>query len=108
MTPPSRLAVAVGLAAALAVAQAQTAAPPTRGQLLYTTHCIECHNTQMHWRDQRQAVDWPSLKAQVRQWQARAFLNWSEADIVEVARHLNSTIYRFAQTGDQVGQARGR
>ena len=27
-------------------------------------------------------------------------LNWSEADIVEVARYLNESIYRFAQTPD--------
>jgi mono/diheme cytochrome c family protein len=22
-----------------------------RGERLYTTHCIACHSTQMHWRD---------------------------------------------------------
>jgi mono/diheme cytochrome c family protein len=78
--------------------------PPTRGQLLYSTHCIACHNSQMHWRDEKLATDWASLKAQVRRWQARASLGWSEADIVEVARHLNDTIYLYRQTSDVVGQ----
>lgn len=80
-----------------AAAQAQEAPPPTRGQLLYSTHCIECHNTQMHWRSHKQARDWDSLKAQVRRWQATANLGWSESDITDVARHLNDTIYRFAE-----------
>jgi hypothetical protein len=97
------------LAAALpATALAQAAAPaasPTRGELLYTTHCVGCHNTQMHWRDNRRAADWPSLKAWVRHWQAQEKLQWSEADIVDVARHLNDRIYRFPQTEDRTGRA---
>jgi hypothetical protein len=75
-------------------AQAQSA-EPSRGRLLYETHCIGCHNSQMHWRDQRLARDWPGLLAQVRGWQARANLGWSDGDITEVARHLNDAIYRF-------------
>ncbi|WP_236589641.1 c-type cytochrome [Ramlibacter aurantiacus] len=68
---------------------------PSRGELLYDNHCIECHSTQMHWRDQRLATDWSSLKAQVRRWQATAHLGWSEEDIDAVTRHLNETIYRY-------------
>ena len=70
---------------------------PTRGRLLYETHCIACHNTQMHWRDQRIVTDWDGLVVQVRRWQERAKLQWSEADVLEVARHLNATIYRLPQ-----------
>jgi cytochrome c553 len=72
-------------------AQAQT-----RGELLYVTHCVACHNEQMHWRDKKQVVDWPSLKAQVQLWQATALLNWTEDDVQQVARHLNDTYYRLA------------
>ena len=67
----------------------------SRGELLYSTHCISCHNQQMHWRDQRAATDWSSLQVQVRRWQSAASLGWAEADILEVARFLNATIYRF-------------
>lgn len=68
---------------------------PTRGQLLYATHCIACHNSQMHWRDARVVRDWPGLVTQVRLWQERGKLQWNDADIIEVARHLNDTIYRL-------------
>lgn len=74
---------------------AQTAAPATRGQLLYENHCVECHTAQMHWRDQRLARDWLTLKAQVWRWQSAASLAWSPTDVDEVARYLNDTIYRF-------------
>jgi mono/diheme cytochrome c family protein len=80
-----------------ASAQAQGASPG-RGQLLYANHCVECHTTQMHWREQRLARDWGTLKAQVRRFQGVARLQWSEEDIDAVARHLNDTIYRFPQT----------
>ena len=79
------------------LALAVSAQAESRGELLYATHCIACHTTQMHWRDQRVATDWSRLKAEVRRWQGTAALNWSEADIVEVARYLNESIYRFAQ-----------
>ena len=66
-------------AMASVAAAAQSTPAPSRGQLLYTTHCVACHNSQMHWRDKRQAADWPGLKVQVRQWQASIGLQWSEA-----------------------------
>jgi cytochrome c5 len=91
---PARLALLLVLCAGTG-AWAQAPESPTRGRLLYETHCIACHNTQVHWRDQRLAQDWAGLVTQVRAWQARATLGWSDADVVEVARHLNDTIYRF-------------
>jgi mono/diheme cytochrome c family protein len=94
--------------AALPPVLAQAGTEPSRGQLLYDTHCVACHDTQVHWRDARAVTDWRSLKAQVRRWQARALLDWSEADIVQVTRYLNDRIYRFAQTDDLVGLARGQ
>lgn len=111
MTPPltrnPRTAVlsALGLALALTVAAspdalAQTAAPavPSRGELLYTTHCIACHTSQMHWRDKRVATDFPGVLAQVMTWQSRAQLNWTPEDIVEVARFVNDRYYRYPRT----------
>jgi cytochrome c1 len=99
-----RVLLAALLGAALP-ASAQDAGQPARGRLLYETHCIACHNSQMHWRDQRLARDWPGLVAQVRDWQARATLFWGDADIVEVARHLNDTIYRFERPLAMLGRA---
>lgn len=99
----SLLLATLACASAPALSQAAT---PTRGQLLYATHCIECHTAQVHWRDEKRARDWDSLKAQVRRWQGAASLGWRDADIVEVARHLNDSIYHYPQTSDRLSQAR--
>ncbi|MFB2351610.1 hypothetical protein, partial [Priestia megaterium] len=76
-------ALFAALSACSLLSHAQGPSAPTRGELLYTTHCISCHTTQMHWRDGRRAVDWETLKGQVRRWQGNAGLQWADADIVE-------------------------
>jgi hypothetical protein len=86
---------------------APSAMAQSRGELLYTTHCIACHTTEMHWRDRRAASNWPSLRDQVRRWQEAASLAWTDSEILDVARYLNETIYRFEQTADRVS-ASGR
>ena len=81
-----------------ALAIALPARAESRGELLYSTHCIACHTSQMHWRDKKLATDWDSLKAQVQRWQSGALLGWSEQDVLEVTRYLNDTFYRFPQS----------
>lgn len=91
------------VAAAVVVAGMVAVGPAlaqSRGELLYTTHCISCHSTEMHWRDKRAATDWASLTHQVRRWQGAASLGWTDDDIAEVARHLNDHIYHFAPPAD--------
>lgn len=96
---PLFLILHAALLAGAAASQAQTVSPPTRGQLLYENHCSACHDQQVHWRQNRLARDWSSLREQVRRWQATAKLGWSKEEIEQVARHLNDTIYRFPNTG---------
>ena len=84
---------------------APSAMAQSRGELLYTTHCIACHTTQMHWRDKRVANNWPALKAQVRRWQDAASLGWGDGDILDVSRYLNESIYHFEQTADPVSSS---
>ena len=100
-----RFMVFAVLAGSGAFSHSQVTPAQTRGGLLYTTHCVACHTTQMHWRNDRQAVDWDSLKAQVRRWQGNAGLQWGESDITEVSRYLNETIYRYPTPADRVGLA---
>ena len=86
------------LAAGLLVGTLALAPPAnaqSRGELLYSTHCIACHTSKMHWRDNRQATDWNSLQTQVRRWQGTAMLQWNDADIRAVTGYLNQTYYRF-------------
>jgi mono/diheme cytochrome c family protein len=85
---------------------APSAMAQSRGELLYTTHCISCHTTEMHWRDKRSASNWPALKAQVRRWQDAASLAWGDSDILDVSRYLNESIYHFEQTADPVSSSR--
>ena len=93
---PGGLLFAVG-ALSCTVALADPPPSPSRGELLYSTHCIACHTTQVHWRDKKQATDWDSLEKQVRRWQAAGMLQWNEDDINEVTRHLNDSYYHFTQ-----------
>lgn len=90
-----------GLLLASAPAEGQRVARSS-GELLYSTHCIECHSAQMHWRAKRLARDWDTLRAQVRRWQGEARLGWSEEEIDAVASYLNEAIYQFPRA-----QARG-
>jgi hypothetical protein len=77
------------------LAGAQTRNPPTRGELLYATHCVGCHDAQIHWRARKRATDWPSLKFEVDRWQRASSLNWLEQDVTDVASYLNSRYYHF-------------
>ena len=55
----------------------------------------------MHCLDTRQAKGWESLEENVRRWQAAAKLQWSQADLEEVAQHLNDTIYCYRPPTDR-------
>lgn len=78
---------------------------PSRGALLYDTHCIECHTAQVHWRDRQQARDWATLKAEVLRWQAAAHLGWTDAEVEAVTDYLNDTVYHFAAPQEQAREA---
>lgn len=79
----------------LAALVSASAIAQSRGELLYTTHCVACHTTQVHWRERRLATDWASLQAQVVRWQAAGSLNWSDEDVLAVTQHLNERFYGF-------------
>lgn len=98
MTPHSKVRRpgAVVIAALLgALVSAPAAQAQSRGELLYSTHCITCHATDVHWREKKMATSWASLTFQVRRWQEASGLGWSESDIQDVARYLNESIYRY-------------
>ena len=99
----NQLTAFVALAGSCAFSHSQVTPAQTRGALLYTTHRISCHTTQVHWRNNKLASDGDSLKVQVPRWQGNAGLQWGEADIDEVSRYLNETIYRYPTQADRVG-----
>jgi len=98
------LLLAALLAAAVPLFAQAPAQPVSRGELLYQTHCVACHATQIHWRARSLVTDWASLSAQVRRWQGNAGLGWTDEDIDAVVRYLNATIYRLPdQAPKQIG-----
>ena len=76
-------------------AQAELIGDTTRGEMLYSTHCIACHSTQIHWREKKLATDWASLQSEVQHWQGFTELGWDKKDIEEVARYLNAIYYHY-------------
>lgn len=96
-----RPTISVLLAAFAVTTAAQSPVPrdASRGELLYTTHCVLCHNANIHWRDQRAVKDWPSLKAQVNRWAQTSGQNWSDDDVAAVARYLNGLYYHYQPSG---------
>ncbi|MGO8754760.1 MAG: hypothetical protein ACLQHK_05965 [Gallionellaceae bacterium] len=87
--------VLVVLFGIVADAGAQPMRDSARGELLYSTHCIACHTTQVHWREKKLVTDWTSLRAEIRYWQKFSNLEWSNDDIAAVARYLNALYYRY-------------
>ncbi len=94
-----QFATALMLLPALTMAQTTSQSldekPQSRGALLYDTHCIACHNTEVHWRDKSVVKDWSSLIGEVRRWQASTTLRWSEDDILQVAQYLDALYYHL-------------
>lgn len=68
-----------------------------RGQLLYETHCIACHDNSVHNRNPRKADSVGKIKYWVTRWSTELKLNWSSSDIDEVAKYLNSKYYKFEE-----------
>jgi len=96
MLRTSILAMLLVLSGNLAQADALPMRDATRGELLYSTHCITCHSAQVHWREKKLVTDWTSLQSQVRRWQGVSELGWNNEDIVEVARYLNALHYHYS------------
>ena len=91
----TRVAFAMLTAVVMTSTGAATTPTDSRGELLYTTYCVGCHTTQVHWRDRRQAKDWDTLKAEVARWQKTAGLALDAADIDALAAYLNGLYYHF-------------
>jgi len=81
--------------ASSAFAETKAVSDASRGKLLYSLHCVSCHNEQVHWLANKKAADWPSLVAQVKLWQNISNLKWDNNDIESVARHLNMLYYHY-------------
>lgn len=95
--PPGfvRAALVISLGCASLVARADSDTQRSRGEMLYSTHCLACHTEQMHWRDRGLVTDMNSLAAQVKRWETISRAGWNEDDIAAVSRYLNDMYYHF-------------
>ena len=91
--------VLTALYGSLVMAAGSVGIDPSRGELLYSTHCVACHTEQVHWREKKLVTDWPSLVAEVGRWQDIGMLAWSQDDIEQVSRYLNTIHYHYLPPG---------
>jgi mono/diheme cytochrome c family protein len=91
----SMLAALLVLSGDFAAADERPVRDAGRGELLYSTYCVACHDTQVHWREKKLVTDWKSLQTEVSRWQGIAGLAWTDDDVAAVARYLNALHYRY-------------
>jgi hypothetical protein len=66
-----------------------------RGQLLYENHCMVCHESIVHIRSKQSARSLEDLHARVLHWARYMKLPWSEEEVGDVTRFLESRYYQF-------------
>lgn len=66
-----------------------------RGRLLYENHCMSCHESVVHIREQRKAVNPGELRGAIQRWAAELKLRWQDADVNDVYQYLNNRYYKF-------------
>lgn len=66
-----------------------------RGQLLYENHCMVCHESVVHIRSKQSARSLEDLHARVVHWARYMKLPWSEEEVSDVTRFLESRYYKF-------------
>lgn len=69
-----------------------------RGNLLYTNHCIICHDSTVHIRNRRKATSVADISYWVIRWQTHLKLSWSSEEIHDVTEYLNSEYYHFEES----------
>jgi mono/diheme cytochrome c family protein len=67
----------------------------SRGEMLYENHCIGCHTSRAHLRDDRRAKSEPEVEGWVRRWADELNLGWGDDEAKEVADFLVRRYYKF-------------
>jgi mono/diheme cytochrome c family protein len=81
-----------------AILMAQTT-KPNRGQLLYDNHCLECHVTEVHFREKRKVQNREELLEAIVRWVDELKLEWTADEIADVFEYLNLKYYQFPPAG---------
>lgn len=95
---PSRLFRGVLLSGLLLSPVAVLSTDVQRGKALYENHCIKCHESTLHLREDRRAKTVEDVRVQVVRWSQELGLGWGYQEIEDVRQYLSSTFYNFTQT----------
>lgn len=90
-------AVVVAGLGLMTMAQAASA-DAERGRLLYENHCIHCHESVVHIREDRKVGSVDELRQQIQRWQGVLTLGWQEVEIEDVLEYLNGQYYKLPGT----------
>jgi mono/diheme cytochrome c family protein len=71
-----------------------------RGGLLYENHCLSCHESTVHVRDNHKVNSIDEIRAQVIRWAKNQMLEWGPAEIDDVVDYLDEHFYHFGRTQD--------
>lgn len=66
-----------------------------RGRLLYENHCMSCHASIVHVREQRKSKSQAELRAWILRWSGELKLNWRDDELADVYQYLNNRYYKF-------------
>jgi mono/diheme cytochrome c family protein len=66
-----------------------------RGRLLYENHCMSCHTSTVHVREQRKSKAPAEMHAMILRWSRELKLYWSEDELADVYQYLNNRYYKF-------------
>lgn len=66
-----------------------------RGRLLYENHCMSCHASIVHVREQRKSKSQAELRARILRWSGELKLNWHDDELADVYQYLNNRYYKF-------------
>lgn len=69
-----------------------------RGRNLYANHCIACHDTRVHRRNNPKAQSLVEVEQFVARWVQYLRLSWSAQDQAEVVNYLNRQFYNYEPT----------
>jgi hypothetical protein len=66
-----------------------------RGKLLYENHCLDCHESLVHMRDNHKIKSIDDLRAQVIRWAQDQKLEWGESEVSDVVDYLDARYYHY-------------
>lgn len=89
------LALAALLLSPSGVISAAAAEDVERGRMLYENHCVSCHESVVHVRDDHKAKSLGEVNWQIARWATERRLEWRYDEVRDVSRYLNARFYQF-------------